>query len=88
MANLEPESIPTSDKFLSQTHSVRVFSLLCLLCTFFFYHVFGYLVRVCLCIVPMPGTHGGQERVSDLLEMELQTVVSHRVGTEDQNLGF
>lgn len=51
-------------------------------------HVWVFGPHVCLCIVPMPGTHGGQKRVSDLLEMELQTVVSHRVGTEDQNLGF
>ena len=39
---------------------------------------------VCVCVgVPLcvPGAGGGQKRVSDPLELELQTVVSHFVGT-------
>lgn len=36
----------------------------------------------------MPDVHGGQKRVSDLLELELQTVVNYRVGAGDQTWVF
>jgi hypothetical protein len=37
-----------------------------------------YVFTVCImCIMCMPGAHGGQKRVLDLLELELQMSVSH-----------
>lgn len=35
-------------------------------------------LHVCLCTTCVPGTLEGQRRVLDLLEQELQTVVSHQ----------
>ena len=35
---------------------------------------------LCVCIMHVPGAHGGQNRASDLLELELQTVVRHHTG--------
>lgn len=35
-----------------------------------------FCLYVCLCITYMPGALGGQERVMDTLELELQILVS------------
>lgn len=42
-----------------------------------------FCLNVCLCIVCMPGSFGGQKRVFYSLEPELQTIVSHWVGAEN-----
>ena len=39
-----------------------------------------FFLQVCLRTMCVPGACGGQKRVSDPLELELQKVVSHRVG--------
>lgn len=35
---------------------------------------------MCLCTMYVPSTHEGQKRAPDLLELGLQTVVSHCMG--------
>ena len=37
-----------------------------------------FQLDVLMCTTCMPSVHGGQKRVSDLLELELQTVVSNK----------
>lgn len=37
-------------------------------------------MQVHICTIYVPDDHAGQKRVSDNLEMELQTVVSHHMG--------
>ena len=44
---------------------------------------FVYVGR-CLCTQYKPGAHGGQNRATDPLELELQTGVSHHVAAENQ----
>lgn len=39
-------------------------------------------MNVCLCVACVPGACGGQRRVSDHLEVELQIIVNHRVVAE------
>jgi len=45
-------------------------------------------LSICPCIAGMPGAHGGQKSVSDPLELELQTVVSHRVDSRNRAWAF
>lgn len=45
-----------------------------------------FSLHVWLCIIHIPGICRGQERVLALLGMELEMVVSHHVGTENQTL--
>ena len=40
-------------------------------------------LHVCLCIMHMLGSCGGQKKISDPLELESQTVVSCHVGAEN-----
>lgn len=47
--------------------------------------VWVFHLHVCLC-TPWCSTQGGQRRVLDSLERELQTVVSHHAGTEPASL--
>ena len=42
--------------------------------------VYFFFVCVCLCTTCIPGTLGGQKRTPDSPELELQTVMSDRVG--------
>lgn len=44
------------------------------------------VMSVCL-YYTLPEDFGGQKRVSYLLELEFQVVVSHQVGVENSNLG-
>lgn len=39
-----------------------------------------------MCISHMSGAYGGQERVLESLELELQTVVSHYVGAGNRSM--
>lgn len=39
-----------------------------------------FWLHVCLCTIYVPNALGGQKRVSDNPEVELQIVVSHHVG--------
>lgn len=47
-----------------------------------------YFTNICLCVcvntMCMSGTHGGQKRESEPLELELRTVVSHDVSARKQ----
>jgi hypothetical protein len=36
-------------------------------------------LHVCLCATCVPGACGGQKEVSDLLKLQLQTIVNHHV---------
>lgn len=47
------------------------------------YFIFIYVFCLQLCIMYVSGVHGGQRRVLDPLELELWTVVTHYVGTEN-----
>lgn len=55
------------------------FFQICFLFPFICVCVFS--LRVCLCITLMPGVCAGQNKGSDLLELELEIVVSSKVGT-------
>lgn len=39
-----------------------------------------FYLHACICITCLPGACGDQKRASDLLELGLQTVVSHCMG--------
>jgi hypothetical protein len=39
---------------------------------------------VCLCTMCVLSFHGGQKRVSNPLELQLQMAVNHRAGAENQ----
>lgn len=43
-------------------------------------------LHLCLCIVGKPGACGGQEKGSDLPELELRMIVSFCVGTGNRTL--
>lgn len=43
------------------------------MCTMFWMHV-------CLCTAFMPGSHRGQKKVLDALNLELETILSYHVG--------
>lgn len=45
-----------------------------------------FCLHVYLCNICVPGTHKGQQKASDLLELELQTIMSHYVGAGSQIL--
>jgi hypothetical protein len=40
---------------------------------------------VCVCVQCVSGAHRGRKRPSDLMELELQLVVSHHVSAGNQN---
>lgn len=52
--------------------------------------IYFYLMHKCMCLhicmltTKVPGTHGGQKRLSDSLELGLQIAVSHNVHAETQ----
>jgi hypothetical protein len=39
-------------------------------------------LHVCMCTAYMPGANRSQQRATDLLGLELQGILSHRVGAE------
>lgn len=41
-------------------------------------------LHVCQCITCIPGAHRGQKRASDLLQLELWTVVNHLRGARNK----
>lgn len=56
-----------------------LFSLLSYLCVWVFH------LHVCVCTACVPDTHKGQNTASDAhLELELQTIVSYRLGAGNQ----
>lgn len=52
----------------------------------FFFKIFFPLMymRVCKCTICTPGAHKGQKSTLDPQELDLQKVVTHRVGGDDQ----
>jgi hypothetical protein len=45
--------------------------------------VWVFCLHACLCTMLMPSAHKGQRRMLNPLEQEVQTVVSHHVGSEN-----
>jgi len=50
-------------------------------CMYYVCMVYVCIMYVCMCITCILGTHESQERTLDVLELELQMVVSHHVGS-------
>ena len=46
--------------------------------------VWVFCLSVCLCVTFIPGSKGGQQRVTEVLELELQMVVTCHVDAENQ----
>lgn len=52
----------------------------------FILHVWSFYLHLCMFTTCVLGACGGQERVSDALELQLQTVLTHHVGTANCTL--
>lgn len=48
------------------------------------FYVYKCFACVCICVLQACGAHGSQKRASDLMELELQVVVSCHVGAGHQ----
>lgn len=68
-----------SRKILNQTCPQRTSDIFILI-----FYVYEFYLSVCLCAMCVPGTHGGQKRTSDPLELELDMVVSCHASTRNQ----
>ena len=62
---------PTSPESLLRT-SLHAGNLL----KSFIYFILCIRVRICIFVWVYPDTHGGQKRVSDVLDLDLQTIIS------------
>lgn len=73
-------------KKYSKTHDFMCWLLKSYL--FLFYVSVFFFLHICLCTMCLPRAHGGHNRVSDPLELELWRTVSYHAGAEIQTWVF
>lgn len=80
-----PSFVLFSPLFFKKNIILCVF--ICILCVFISI-LYVFCLAVCMCTTSVPGAQGGAQDVTELLRLELQTVLSNHVcGCRGLNLG-